>query len=180
MGYLDMYGILLCNQNKYMPALEDIGCTWYDAVDMMAEHRLFYCKTFRKCTTYLSPKAYWLLKQARKPMLVSRDAENIYALVESAGKIATPDLKRFSQLPHKEYSIAFASLLEDMRVTALGKVSGSNPSWPTFLFGVSEIWEQDNPQKYIDPDNAQNELWELFGKTMQEKEFLKLLRKKNV
>lgn len=33
--YLNMAGILSCNVNPYLPALDDIGCTWADAVALI-------------------------------------------------------------------------------------------------------------------------------------------------
>ena len=52
--YLENYGILLCNTNPELPALEDIGCTWGDVTALIDRQELFYCKAFKKRTTYLS------------------------------------------------------------------------------------------------------------------------------
>lgn len=52
--YIDYAGILTCNVNPYLPSLSDIGCDWSDAVALIDSHDLFYCKAYRKRTTYLS------------------------------------------------------------------------------------------------------------------------------
>lgn len=62
LNYLEHNGILLCNQNPFLPALEDIGCSWNDVVELIDNHQLFYCKVFQKRTTYLSAECYYLLK----------------------------------------------------------------------------------------------------------------------
>lgn len=51
LNYLEHNGILLCNQNPFLPALEDIGCSWNDVVELIDDHQLFYCKVFQKRTT---------------------------------------------------------------------------------------------------------------------------------
>ena len=70
-SYLGDNGILLCNRNPDLPALEDVGCTWQDVTELIDRHELFYSKAFRKRTTYLSPEAYYLLKAAKpqKPLI---------------------------------------------------------------------------------------------------------------
>ena len=64
-SYLEINGILLCNRNPDLPALEDVGCTWQDVTELIDQHKLFYSKAFRKRTTYLSPEAYYLLKAVK-------------------------------------------------------------------------------------------------------------------
>lgn len=67
LSYLQINGILLCNANPYLPALEDIRCSWNDMTELIDSHQLFYCKAFRKRTTYLSAEVYYLLKAVRTP-----------------------------------------------------------------------------------------------------------------
>lgn len=45
--YLQKYGILLCNTNPDLPALENIGCGWSDVTELIDRRELFYCKAFR-------------------------------------------------------------------------------------------------------------------------------------
>ena len=46
LNYLEHNGILLCNQNPFLPALEDIGCSWNDVVELIDNHQLFYCSDY--------------------------------------------------------------------------------------------------------------------------------------
>lgn len=45
-SYLEINGILLCNRNPDLPALEDVGCTWQDVTELIDQHKLFYSKAF--------------------------------------------------------------------------------------------------------------------------------------
>lgn len=45
--YLDRNGILLCNTNPELPALEDVGCSWSDVTELIDRQELFYCKAFK-------------------------------------------------------------------------------------------------------------------------------------
>ena len=78
--YLEKHGILLCNQNPLLPALEDIGCSWNDVVELIDSHQLFYCKAFQKRTTYLSAQVYYLLKAVRPAKPLPPAAGQLYAL----------------------------------------------------------------------------------------------------
>lgn len=42
--YLQAYGLLLCNQNPELPALEDIGARWQDVTALIDAHRLFIAR----------------------------------------------------------------------------------------------------------------------------------------
>ena len=65
LDWLEKNGVLLCNQNPELPALEDLGCTWREAMELVDAHQVFYCKAYKKRTTYLSQEAYYLLKAVK-------------------------------------------------------------------------------------------------------------------
>ena len=70
LNYLEHNGILLCNQNPFLPALEDIGCSWNDLrspkpLTPSAERIYSFLlnkapaeTTFSKSVSALSPKSY--------------------------------------------------------------------------------------------------------------------------
>lgn len=91
--YLDENGILLCNINPYLPALEDIGCCWSDVTELIDKHQLFYCKVFKKRTTYLSKEVYYLLKKIRTERILTQQAEHIYHMLEGNPPLETGVLK---------------------------------------------------------------------------------------
>ena len=76
--YLNQNGILLCSANPELPALEDIGCGWSDVTELIDRQELFYCKSFRKRTTYLSKGTYYLLKKVRQKKPLTPAAQRIY------------------------------------------------------------------------------------------------------
>lgn len=174
-SYLWQNGILLCNQNPYLPALEDIGCTWRQVTELIDAHQLFYCKAFKKRTTYLSPEAYYLLKSLRRPRPMSPDAERIFALLRDQPPAETAFLKRMAELPAKRYGQAFDFLLQNLYVTALQNGTDLNPHWSTFLYGTAQAWEALTPPALSAAD-AEARLWELVGRTMQEKEYRSFIR----
>lgn len=87
--YLSTNGILLCNTNPELPALEDVGCTWGDVTELIDRHELFYCKAFRKRTTYLSKEVYYLLKKVRQKKPLTPAAQKIYSILEDGAAVET-------------------------------------------------------------------------------------------
>lgn len=172
--YLETYGILTCNTNPFLPSLEDIGCGWADATALIDSHDLFYCKTFRKRTTYMSLKAYFLLTQCRTNTPHNQSADLIYSLLDGA-PMETAHLRRLASLSPKSYNGAFNSLLENMDITAIQNNRVLNPNWSSLLYGTSDSWENlvENPQN---SENAKDELWNIFSKTMSEKDFISLTK----
>ena len=172
--YLETYGILTCNMNPFLPSLEDIGCGWSDATALIDSHDLFYCKVFRKRTSYLSRKAYFLLKQCRTIIPHDQSAGLIYSLLDGA-PMETKHLKRLASLSPKSYSAAFNSLLENMDITAIQNNRVLNSNWSSLLYGTARFWEN-----YVEipetPQNARDELWNIFSKTMSEKDFNSLTK----
>lgn len=168
--YLQVNGILLCNANPDLPALEDIGCSWQDATDLIQAHGLFYSKAFKKRTTYLSPEAYYLLKAVKGQKELTEPANRIYRILEENPVADTAFLKRAAGLSPKEYQRGFDSLLQNLYVTALQNGAQLNDNWSTFYYGTSSAWEQNSPNVY-DCSCARDRLWEMVSSTMSEKQF---------
>lgn len=174
-GYLAQNGILTCNQNPYLPALEDIGCGWADVCALIDSHELFYCKAYRKRTTYLSPKVYFLLKQCRKPASMDENSRIIYDILNSGPALNTETIKGLFGLPPKEYAKAFNALLENMEITAVANGQVLNPSWSTFLYGTASAWEAHFKERPVSND-SEAELWGILSKTMNEKDFDRIIK----
>ena len=62
--YLNAMGIIGCNVNPYLPALDDLGFCWRDMTTLLDRQGLFAAKVYRRRTVYLSPEVYHLLKKA--------------------------------------------------------------------------------------------------------------------
>ncbi len=171
--YLENYGILLCNTNPELPALEDIGCTWGDVTALIDRQELFYCKAFKKRTTYLSREAYHLLKKIRQKKQLTPAAQKIYSILEDGAAAETDFLKAVSSLDAKSYREGFDFLLQNLYVTALHNGKPLNENWSAFLYGTSEEWEKRIPAP-APIENASERLWEILSQTMTERQFRSL------
>lgn len=171
--YLQKYGILLCNANPDLPALEDIGCTWGDVTALIDRQELFYCKVYKKRTTYLSRETYYLLKEIRQEKPLTPAAQRIYAILEDGAAAETDFLKAVSGLDAKSYREGFDLLLQNLSVTALHSGKPLNKNWSAFLYGAAEEWEKHAPPP-VPVENAGERLWEILCQTMTERQFKSL------
>ena len=169
---MQKYGILLCNTNPDLPALEDIGCGWGDVTELIDRQELFYCKAFRKRTTYLSKETYYLLKEVRQKKPLTPSAQRIYAILENGAEAETGFLKAVAGLDGKAYREGVDFLLQNLYVTALRNGKLLNESWSTFLYAAAE-WEKCAPAA-VPIENASERLWEILSQTMTERQFRSL------
>lgn len=175
-NYLEVNGILLCNSNPYLPSLFDIGCTWSDVIKLIDSHEIFYCKVYRKRTTYLSKSIYFHMKKIYNRKTLSNNANSLYHLFQNSPPISTRDLKEISSLSKKDYTNAFNELLESMYITALHNDKTMNQNWSSFLYGTSEQWEDLTSSYIIDEDiNSLDYIISTLSKTMSDKEINKLI-----
>lgn len=172
--YMQAMGILSCNRNPYLPALEDLGFTWGEMTALLNKRELFYCKAYRKRTVYLSPRAYFLLRQCRLRPPLAGEAAALYELMKQTAPIETADLKRLTALGPKEFQRGFDFLLQNLYATALENGTVRNPNWSTFRYGTAEQWEELAATQPPSPD-PEGELRALLGQTMPEKELTRLL-----
>lgn len=172
--YLDAVGILACNANPDLPALDDLGFCWRDMTELLDRHGLFYSKAYRKRTVYLSPQVYSLLKQCRVPKEMGPDAVALYGLLQNNPPMEAAELKRLSLMDGKRYAKAFDFLLEHLYVTAIWNGRYLNESWSTFLYGTAEAWEALAPPQTPCADAA-GRLRAILGRTLPEAGVAKLL-----
>lgn len=168
--YLKKNGILLCNANPELPALDDVGCGWGDVAALIDRRELFYCKAFKKRTTYLSGEVYYLLKEIRRKKPLTPAAARIYSILEDGAEAGTDFLKAVSGLDPKSYREGFALLLQNLDVTALRNGKPLNENWSSFLYGTAEEWERRAPAP-PPVENARERLWEILSRTMTERQF---------
>lgn len=172
--YLTAMGILSCNRNPYLPSLEDLGFTWSEMTTLLDKKELFYCKAYRKRTVYLSPRAYFLLRQCRPRPELTESAAVLYEMLRQTGPIEAADLKRLTSLGPKEFQRAFDFLLQNLYATALENGNVRNPNWSTFRYGTAEQWEESAAPQQPSPD-PERELRALLGRALPEKELSRLL-----
>lgn len=172
--YLDFYGILSCNVNPYLPSLSDIGAGWQDVVSLIDSHELFYCKAYRKRTTYISNQVYFLLKQCRVQKPLNCESEQIYELIKSVKCLDIEEIKLNVCMDPRKFSKAFLFLLENLYITAFKNGKVLNPTWSTFIYSTAETWEY-SVTPFTAVSNPENELKTVLLRTMSEAEVNKLI-----
>lgn len=193
--YLETNGILLCNQNPFLPALEDIGCGWKDVTELIDSHELFYSKVFKGRTTYLSVEAYLLLKAVREEKPLTSQAEYVFSLLDGNPPADIRFLKAAAApvLSGKDFREAFDFLLRNLYITAVRNGRQLNENWSEFLYGTAKQWESLSPgfeEKKKGWENGQNRegehkgaeeytagrLAEIMGGVVKEKDLKALIR----
>lgn len=173
--YLDTMGILGCNVNPWLPALDDVGLCWRDMTQALDRHAFFYTKAYRHRVAYLSPRVYYLLKSCRPQKPLTGDGLAVYTILEQAGPMETEDLRRLSGLSTPRYVKAFDFLLENLYATALRNGHYINENWSGLFYCTAEAWEACVPAPERSGDPAA-ELYAILGRSLPEAEVARLLR----
>lgn len=172
--YLNHYGMLACNSTPTMPNITDLGFGWSDATKLIDAHELFYCKSYKNRTTYLSPEAYYLIKQCKQQKPMTEEAAQIYRLLEK-NEMETSELKTFSFMKLTEYKRAFDFLLKERYITAIQNGRIINPNWSTFVYAAAEKWEAYTPEPVLSSEPIER-LTTLLSTFMTEKEIRQFLK----
>jgi hypothetical protein len=172
-NYLEMFGILLCNLNSHLPSIDQVGGNWNSIIALIEHREVFYCKVFRKRTTYLSKELYFLMKphKQRKSSL-ENESRKILDFLYEYGPANTTTIKNFLFLSNKTFAMNFDVLLDEMLVTAIKKDKDINQNWSSFIWGTYEEWE-----KTTDYTRAQDDdyMVELLLRSLSRKEIHKLM-----
>lgn len=174
-AWLIQNGILLCNQNPELPALEDIGCTWRDAMELIDKHLVFCSKAYKKRTAYLSPEAYRLIKVLRPQRPMSGPARELYSMIEENPGADAAFLKSACAMESKDYRAGMDFLLQNLYVTAIASGRELNENWSELLYCTAGEWERLAPA-IVPAEDPKGRLWELVGGVMTEKQFKSLIR----
>jgi len=173
-NYLDYAGILACNENPYLKCLSDIGCGWGDVVALIDAHEVFYCKAYRKRTTYLSIELYFLLKEVRAQRQMDDTAAGVYDLLRNQ-PMDMEMLRMLTRLDRRELNKANQFLLGNLYITAMGTGRELNPNWSTFIYGTAQEWETHVKKPDIG-DTPEERLRAILGRSMSEREIDRLLK----
>ncbi len=174
-AYLEDVGVLACNENPHLPALDQVGFTWGDMTALLDRQGLFLSKCGWGRTVYLSPQVYYLAARCRPRRPMPPEAAALYQLLAEAGPLETEELKRLSLLDGKGYTKAFTFLLKYRWATALknGRVLGDN--WSTLRYGTAEAWEALAPPP-VPAADPEGQLWAILGRTLPPAEVARFLR----
>ncbi len=154
-NYFAQAGLLLCNENPYLPSLPTVGGTWNDIVAMMETREVFYSKLYKGRVTYLSRALYYHLKPFRqREANLSPEAAALLFLLRQTGPVGTEELKRLSPLPGKALNRCLDELLKELLITAVQRDKTLNETWCTFLWADYTVWEGAAPSLPSDPAQA--------------------------
>ena len=168
--YIDSYGILLCNENNDLPSLCSLGYHMENIIRLIDLHQVFYCKAFKKRSTYLSIKAYQLLKRTKAVKELYPEANQILDDIKRYDYIDKEDMKKNYDIPKKDFDKAFDFLLENLYITAYaGK--RINPNWYSYLYCSTDRFDNEVSGLHFN-GNPREALRTLVGKHMNEKDFL--------
>lgn len=177
-AWLKQNGILLCNQNPDLPALEDIGCTWRDAMELIDAHMAFYSKAYKKRTAYLSQEAYYLMKALRPQRPMNGPARELYSVIEENPGADAAFLKSACAMESGDYRAGMDFLLQNLYVTAIARGRELSESWSELLYCTAQEWEKTAPGPEAPAQEPRKRLWELTCGIMTEKQFKSLLRER--
>lgn len=142
-AYFAKNGILLCNENRFLPSLETVGGDWNSIVRLIELGEVFHSKLYRNRVAYLSREFYYQMKPYRQRLgAVSEKAREVYAFIESAGLVGGADIKNVLMLPGKAYGERMDELCSELLVTAVCRERTMNESWSSFLWGTYLRWEE--------------------------------------
>ncbi len=154
-AYFAGHGLLLCNENRYLPCLWDVGGDWNAIVTLMERGDAFYSKFYKGRVTYLSSALYWQLKPYRQRMeRLSPEAARLYAYLEAAGAATTEQIKASLLLTQKSCSACMDELFCELLATVLRRDQTLQENWCTFAYGTFGAWERATNAKRCAPDSA--------------------------
>jgi hypothetical protein len=169
--------ILLCNDNAFLPSLNDAGGDWNAVVYLIETREAVYSKAYRKRTTYLSLALYTMLKPYKQRFnKLSAESRRIYDFLSSCGPQSTSAIKDALMLSSKSFSAAFDPLLSELLVTAMERDRTMNETWSSFLWGTCSQWEATlkHPLPMAEPSEAN--LLALLSHLMPPKEIAALMK----
>jgi hypothetical protein len=175
LSYINSFGILLCNNNKYLPSIFDVGGSWNAVVNLIEKKEIYYCKVFRKRTTYLSKDLYRMLKPFKQDITILPEKSlMIYNFLNKYGISNTKTMREILGLSTATFNLYFSPLLREMLVTAIDRDKTMNVSWSSFNWGIYSEWEEDNDYSYTYDKDL---LYEILRRQLSQKEIDKLLAK---
>lgn len=173
--HLESTGILLVNENRYLPSLADLGGEWYEIAQLVERREAFYSKVYRNRTTYLSAEVYFLLKAIRPEVPVRGESAVIYDFIREFGSTDTTTIKQAVLIDDRRFGHAFDFLLQHLLVTVLRTGRVLNPNWSTYVWGMAKEWEEQAAPLRIRSAEAAGRLQEILGRSLPERELAKLI-----
>lgn len=171
--WLNMNGILLCNESDELPSLCSLGYGMEDIVSLIERKEAFYCKAYKKRSTFFSVRTYQLLAHCRPQKSPPEEARRVLLAMKDKELVDKEELKASLGMNKKQFDRAFDFLLEHLYITAIGgrKI---NPNWYGYLYCTAEVWKRGVKGLHI--SDYRTALWELVGQSMGEPAFMALIK----
>lgn len=167
--YIETNGILLCNENEELPSLCGLGYNMENIIGLIELQQVFYCKAYKKRSTYLSIRAFQLLSRIKTIKELYPEAEAIYNEMKKYDFVDKDDIKHALDMEKKTFDKAYDFLLENLYITAF---SGKriNPSWYSYLYSTADRWKKEVIGLHFN-GNPKEALWKIVSRNMSEKDF---------
>lgn len=177
LDFIDLHGVLLCNESPDLPSLSGRGFDMESVMGLVDLHQVFYCMAYKKRSTFLAQRAYYLLKRCRTYPAMDADCEKIFRAARTLGPAEKDELKEAAGMEKKAFEKAFRFLLENLYLTAYGRGKRLNPDWYTYLYCTAERWEKETHGLHFSGD-ARQALSELLCSAggMSEEEFRRMVK----
>lgn len=167
--YIEHYGILLCNESKELPSLCGLGYTMENIISLIEQKKVFYCKAYKKRSTYLSVKAYQLFNRCFSANPLNEHAKTILHAMKQKAAVDKEELRMTLAMDKKTFDTTFDFLLQNLYITAIGGKK-LNVNWYSYLYCTADRWKQGIEGLHF-PGDCKDALWKIVNKTMSEKDF---------
>lgn len=145
-SYFFKHGILLCNENAYLPSLSSVGGDWNSIVALIEEGQIFYSKLYKGRVTYLSRDFYAQIKPYKQRVnKVSQTSRLIFDFLKETDRANTAEIKNVFKLSSKTFSESMDELCRELLITAIERDRTMNVNWSSFYWGTYGTWERLHP-----------------------------------
>jgi len=135
-SYFSRNGVLLCNNNKELPSLFDVGGDWNSIIALIEQGEVFYSKIYKSRVTYLSHDFYYLVKPYKQRAdKLSSGSKELFEFINTAGPVNTKEIKNRLMLSAKLFSSCMDELFKELLVTAVQRDETMNQNWSYLLMG---------------------------------------------
>lgn len=174
---LQKNGIILLNENKFLPSIIGEGGTWETAMSLIDKKRVFYSRIYKNRVTYISREVYYCLKDYRQNSLVSDDELMVIKLLESSNSLTTKLIKSVLPISNERIKKAMDSLSKKLLITVIRPGKKINDTWSEVEWSTYKQWEDE---ALLDYDYNETEKKEVvirkLGSCLSNKEIERLIR----
>lgn len=140
--FIEKSGILLLNDNPYLPSVSSIGGDWESILSLIETRDVFLSKVYKGRTAYLSRELYFYLRVLKHDKPMDELQKLIYEFIDSTDGVEMDILKQYVSALSKDFDKAMNALQRNLYVTAIGEGKKLSSSWSTYIWGTFRQWEE--------------------------------------